>query len=192
MSELGQSRRLFLKSSALSLAGLSLVGCDPSKQIDLEIASGSSFEFFDHQDAAILQDLADLMIPSTETVGAADTGTALYLDQLMQQWASKESQRAILSAIRRFDGLASELDDTPFLELDDATRLALVSDVDAVSFGASRDTEQASDYRFLKRLIFHIHYSSEAANPDFVLIPGQYRGDLSAQEYEALIDENRY
>ncbi|MEL7031012.1 MAG: gluconate 2-dehydrogenase subunit 3 family protein [Pseudomonadota bacterium] len=192
MSELGQTRRLFLKSSALSLAGLSLAGCDPSGQIDLEIESEPSFEFFDRQHAAILQNVADLMIPSTETVGAADTGTALYLDQLMQKWASEESQRAVLSAVQHFDGLASDLDGTSYLELDDATRFALVGDVDAASFGASLDTEQASAYRLLKRLIFHIHYSSEAANPDFVLIPGQYRGDLSAREYEALVDENRY
>ena len=192
MSERGQTRRLFLKTGALTIAGLSLIGCDTSGQIDLGLAPGQSFGFFARAEAAILLDIADLMIPKTETVGAADTDTALYLDQLMQNWASEESQRAILAAVQRFDELAMAQTNTAYLDLEKAERSALITEVDANSFDSEKDTEGAVAYRLLKRLVFHIHYSSEAANPDFVLVPGQYRGDLSEREYRALVDETRF
>ncbi|MEL7541794.1 MAG: gluconate 2-dehydrogenase subunit 3 family protein [Pseudomonadota bacterium] len=192
MSAPGQTRRLFLKASALSLAGLSLVGCEPSGQIDLDLAGEPFFSFFTPADAAILLSVAEAMIPTTDTVGARETHAVLYLDQLMLTWASAASQTAIVLAVRRFDELALAQAGAPYLDLAEDARIALVSELDAASFGAERDTDPAAAYRLLKRLIFHIHYSSEAANPDFVLIPGQYRGDLSEQEYTALVEENRY
>ncbi|MEO1553091.1 MAG: gluconate 2-dehydrogenase subunit 3 family protein [Pseudomonadota bacterium] len=187
-----QSRRRFLKTSALSLAGLALVGCNPSEDLYLDLAPGQSFDFFTPQLAAILLDVAEIMIPTTDTPGAADSQAGLYLDQLMLNWASQASQLAVVSAVRAFDEMALKETDQSYLDLPAEERETLVAATDVASFDADADTDEAAAYRMFKRLIFHIHYSSEAANPDFVLIPGQYRGDLSEQEYSALVEENRY
>lgn len=186
-----QTRRLFLKTSVLALSGIALAGCDQRPHVELELEPEPSFQFFDVLDAAILVDIADLMIPQTETAGAAETKTALYLDQLLTTWASEQTRSDISAAVKVFDQRAQEQGQKSYLDMLVAARLELLKQVDQTSFSVDKEGADAANFRKLKRLVFHIHYSSEAANPDFVLIPGQYRGDIAESEYNALVEENR-
>ncbi|MEL7109580.1 MAG: gluconate 2-dehydrogenase subunit 3 family protein [Pseudomonadota bacterium] len=186
------SRRIFLSSAALSAIGISLAGCRRDETIDLEVAAEPSFTFFDATQSAILLDVADILIPRTDTPGASDSNTILYIDQLMATWAGAETKADLLSFIDQLNAQATARHQTHYLDLSDAQKFDLLSDIDRTSFGDPDDAEMAANYRRLKRLIFHVHYTSEAANSDFVLIPGQYQGDISEAEYAALVEDNRY
>ncbi|MEO1321647.1 MAG: gluconate 2-dehydrogenase subunit 3 family protein [Pseudomonadota bacterium] len=186
------SRRIFLSSVALSAIGISLSGCRRDETIDLEVAAEPSFTFFDATQSAILLDVADILIPRTDTPGASDSNTILYIDQLMATWAGAETKTSILNFIDQLNELAAARLQTSYLALSDAQKFDLLSDIDRTSFGDPDDADLATNYRRLKRLIFHVHYTSEAANSDFVLIPGQYQGDISEAEYAALVEDNRY
>lgn len=186
------SRRVFLSSAALSAIGISLSGCGRNETIDLEVVAEPAFAFFDDSQSAILLDVADILIPRTDTPGALDSNTILYIDQLMTTWAGAETKAGLLSFIDELNAQSIARYQTPYLDLSAAQKFDLLDEIDRNSFGDPTDTEFAANYRRLKRLVFHVHYTSEAANSDFVLIPGQYLGDLSEAEYAALIDENRY
>lgn len=192
MTRAAISRRIFLNIAALATAGLVLPGCGTSDEIELDLTAGSSFEFFDTDSARILLDVANILIPRTDTAGAQDTGTILYLDQLMAHWAGAATQSEIGGVAQALEQYVQQTHQSRYLDLPDAERLALLREIDRTSFSPSEALELATAYRRLKGLIFHIHYTSEAANPDFVLIPGQYLGDVSEAEYAALVEDNRY
>lgn len=192
MSGATLTRRILLSSGALAAAGLALSGCGRNGAIDLELTTDTSFAFFDRQKANILMDVADLLIPRSDTVGAADTDTVLYLDQLMRTWAGETTKTEISGFTDVLDLQAERSAQSGYLDLPQKTRVDLLREIDRASFSETDETGFAATYRRLKWLIFHIHYTSEAANPDFVLIPGQYRGNISEAEYAALVEDNRY
>ncbi len=165
------SRRIFLSAGVMAAAGFALSGCDQTGDIDLVLEDGSAFNYFNSDQATLLSDVADLMIPRTDTVGAADTQTILYLDRLMQDWAEDETQQQIESAIDGLNARANTAHKAAYLTLSKDQRQDLLKVLDDASFSDHPDTEITAVYRRLKWLIFHIHYTSEAANPDFVLIP---------------------
>lgn len=186
------SRRIFLNTTALAAAGLALSGCGRNDEIEIELADDAAFEFFDTDRVNTLLDVADLLIPRTDTVGALDTGTVLYLDRLMTTWAGASTKSEILAFFHLLDRQAAEAQQSRYLDLSKASRFDTLSEIDRSSFSESETTEIAATYRRIKWLVFHIHYTSEETNSDFVLIPGQYRGNVSKAEYSALVEDNRY
>lgn len=186
------TRRIVLNAGFLAAAGIALSGCGRDEELPLEVSEDSSFNYFSPAQAAVLSDVANIMIPQTETVGAADTGTIRYLDQLMQTWASEATRLEVGAFVESFDAHARTTRQAEYLKLSDQVRRDLLQDIDTASFSETSDTPPVESYKRVKWLIFHIHYTSEAANPDFILIPGQYRGDVSEAEYLALVEDNRY
>lgn len=186
------SRRIFLNTTALAAAGLALSGCGRNDEIEIELTDDTAFEFFDTDQVNTLLDVADLLIPRTDTVGALDTGTVLYLDRLMTTWAGESTKSEIRDFFHLLDRQTAEAQQSRYLDLSKASRFDTLSEIDRSSFSESDTTEIAATYRRIKWLVFHIHYTSEEANSDFVLIPGKYRGNVSEAEYSALVEDNRY
>lgn len=186
------SRRIFLNASALAAAGIAVSGCGRTAEIEIDLGANQAFEYFEPNEGNILLDVADIMIPQTDTAGAKDTKSVLYLDQLMATWAGDSTKLEIRHFTQALNQYAVATHGSRYLELPAALRVDILREIDRTSFSDSEGMDIAGSYRRLKRLIFHIHYTSEAANSDFVLIPGQYRGNLSEAEYAALVEENRY
>ena len=186
------TRRIVLNAGLLAAAGIALSGCERNEELPLEVSASGSFSYFSPAQAAVLSDVANIMIPRTESVGAADTGTILYLDQLMQTWASEATRLEISAFVESLDAHARATRQDKYLKLSDQVRRDLLQEIDTASFSETSDIPPVKSYKRVKWLIFHIHYTSEAANPDFILIPGQYRGDVSEAEYLALVEDNRY
>jgi hypothetical protein len=103
------------------------------------------------------------MIPRTSTPGATDTGTVLYLDQLMRGWASQATQTRILEWPTLLDAYSQQQTGLEYRRLQPDQRLQLLVEMDRVSLREGADRDFAPGYRRLKALIFHIHYSSDAA-----------------------------
>lgn len=186
------TRRLVLNAGLLAAAGIALSGCGRGDKLQLEVSDAGLFGFFSETQAKVLSDVADIMIPQTETVGAAQTGTILYLDQLMQTWAAEATKLEFQTFVESLDAHAWATRQSAYLSLPKDIRQAFLQEIDAASFSGAPDAASVKAYKRVKWLIFHIHYTSEAANSDFVLIPGQYRGDVSEAEYSELVAENRF
>ncbi len=186
------SRRIFLNTGFLAAAGIAVSGCGRTAEIEIDFAANQAFEFFEPDEGNILLDVADIMIPQTDTAGAKDTKSVLYLDQLMATWAGDSTKLEIRQFTQALNQYAVTAHGSQYSELPAALRVDTVREIDRTSFSRSENMDIAESYRRLKWLIFHIHYTSEEANLDFVLTPGQYRGNISEAEYAALVEENRY
>jgi len=151
MSDHKFTRRIFLSGAVVTVTALSLTGCtEPKTQLVMIEKTG---EFFRPEDLTLLNDIAEIMIPRTDTPGAMDAQVAAVIDAMMMTWA--------------------------------------ISEIDVTAF-SDEVTDYAEGYKRLKDLIFRVFYSSEAANADYVPIPGQYSGNLTLGEYESLTEAYSY
>ncbi|NHK26298.1 gluconate 2-dehydrogenase subunit 3 family protein [Parvularcula flava] len=140
--------------------------------------------FFRARALHILEIVSDILIPRTSTPGAADAGVSGVIDEMMVSWASADTQQQFITALTDFDMRAHETYQRYFLKLTGEEQFAVVDAIDAEAFGQDGHNQP---YRRLKSLIFHVYDTSEPANPDYRLVPGAYRGNLSWQDYQAML-----
>ncbi len=183
------TRRFLLQGSLVTIAALQLTGCHQAGSKVFEITTDG--QFFSADELTRLTDIAELMIPRTDTPGATDASVASVLDGMMQSWASKKTREQFQSALKTFETKALEVYKKPYTSLMAEQRLELLINMDEAAFSKNPD-ETSRDYKRLKELIFLIYYSSEEAGGNHVPLPGEYYGNLSAEAYEALVSERSY
>ena len=189
MSQTFFTRRFLLQGSLVTIAALQLTGCHQAGSNLLQITTDG--QFFSAHELTLLTDIAELMIPRTDTPGAADANVAAVLDGMMLSWAGADTRKQFQRALKIFEAEAQSRHQKPYSSLPLEQRLELLIDIDTKAFSKTPN-EASRDYRKLKELVFLIYYSSEEAGENFVPLPGEYYGDLSAEAYEALMSERAY
>lgn len=173
------NRRLFIGSTALVVTAPTLLtACDTRLQLEEVQADG---QFFNAEQLTILLDVAEIMIPETQTPGATTAQVVPVLDAMMLTWAGKKAKHQFPAFIQQIEALAKESFSTAYRKLKLAQREQLLTEMDKAAF-SDEGNETMKNYRHLKQVIFHLYYSSEEANPHFRLIPGDYRGCVSSEE----------
>jgi len=123
-------------------------------------AGTSALRYYSDEEFSFVAQLADELIPTTDTPGAVEAGVPVYIDALMADWASAETQeehRGVVAAVEK--------------------KLAKTSleDLDAAAFGERRD--ELGAYRQLKNLISKAYYVSEPGatlETGWVPVPGRW------------------
>lgn len=187
----GQSgtRREALQAIILAIGGAgaaaAFAGCanEPERT---QVVRGAAGRFFSAGEMAILSDVAEIMIPETETPGANAANVHGFVDGMMADWASTATKGQLKLALALFDDLGGGSGAGRFLSLPLKSRIERVSSIDATCFAAP-DTPDSKAYQRLKWLVFEGYWTSKEANPDYRLHPGVYKGDLTWNEYRALL-----
>jgi hypothetical protein len=169
-----------LKAGVGALGALSLgaVGCRGKAVPPPDVTAG---QFFTDTEMRILADVVDQMIPETSTPGALSAGVHTWLDGMMTNWASGETKASLRRVVASYDDTAFEHFSAAYVELDREGRFSIATRVDELGFTQADET-----YRSLKSLIYHGYKTSREANPDYLSVPGEYRGCLGREDYEAL------
>lgn len=152
-----------------------------------QAAPGGAGRFFTADELRLLADVAEMMIPATDTPGARAANVQGVIDGLMVDWAVPETQATIHTALADIDRAAGA---GGLSALSPADALSFLTLYDARAF-ADRALPASAPYRLLKRLIFHAYFTSEGADPDYVAVPGTYRGDIDLTEYRQLVAERQ-
>ncbi|GBL05347.1 gluconate 2-dehydrogenase subunit 3 family protein [Glaciecola sp. KUL10] len=182
------TRRVFLGTAAFFVSApilASLPKTESSVGIKKILADG---QFFNAHELTVLTDIAEIMIPKTHTPGATEAQVIPVLDALMLSWAGNDTKKRYRQLIIQVEKLAQDSYKKNYLESLQPERVSLLTVLDKRSFD-NPNTDISINYRKLKELIFHVYYTSEEANPDYVLIPGTYKGCLSKQEYQNLVNK---
>ncbi|HQS68587.1 MULTISPECIES: gluconate 2-dehydrogenase subunit 3 family protein [unclassified Novosphingobium] len=125
----------------------------------------------------LLDLVADVMIPQTDTAGALKSGTPQRLAAMYRDWASDETRDQLSGALDRLAKSALDSTQKTFAALSAAQRLAFLQGHDAAalkpvprkpgapegSFFAPIPSVVDVGYHRLKQLILALHYTSEAA-----------------------------
>ncbi len=153
-----------------SAAGAALSGC----------AQTPADHYFSPARRALLDEIADLLIPETDTPGARAAGSSAYVDQMMAQWASPETRAAFDALLDDFAAKAAQAHGKAFLELEPAKRLEFYT-----AFDAEALSDPTASYARFKELLMTAFYMSEqgaTVELRYEPVPGPFRGDIPVSE----------
>lgn len=95
-------------------------------------------QFLSTAEGAIVEDVAELILPRTDTPGARDAGVPGFIDVILKDAYPAEDQARFVSGAKDFDAEAQRAHGKPFLELPQAQRLAFLQKVHDEAANAER------------------------------------------------------
>ena len=134
---------------------------------------GDSFpRFLSTGNFSMVEQIVDLVIPETDTPGAKAARVHQFIDLMLAEWASPETQVSYVEGLRDIDLRAPG----GFSAMPQAQQMKLLETLDAEAYA-----DGASDtfFRDLKTFILFGYYSSEvgaSVELQFDRLPGAYHG----------------
>ena len=130
--------------SAPAVLGV-LNGCSPKP--------GASWHplFLSKEEGAIVEEVAELILPRTDTPGARDVGVPAFIDVILKDAYPAEDQARFVSGLKDFDAEAQRAHGKPFLELQPAQRLAFLQQVHDAAAAAEKDSRRTTMSRRSER-----------------------------------------
>jgi hypothetical protein len=115
--------------------------------------------FFDADQFALLERAVDIILPETDTPGAAAAGVHRLIDLMLAEWASPERQARYVDGLRSLDTRMQAIGPADFVSAAPGEQLALLQALDReAEANAYSDTFFAE----FKKLVLFGYYSSEA------------------------------
>lgn len=174
-------RTVLLTGAALSATTVTAVlqGC----QAEASTAAGWMPQFFDTNQAATLSEVAETILPATDTPGAKDVGVPEFIDRLAAICLEEEEQAALSESLEQIEAQAQAAYSKNFVALPPEERLDLLNTIDAEARNAVErytEMEDAELFGFLrlKQLVLLGYFTSEKVGTEvtaFLPIPGQYK-----------------
>jgi gluconate 2-dehydrogenase gamma chain len=167
--------------SAPAIMGV-LNGCAAKPTIDWKPV------FLSEDQGILVSEVAEIIIPKTDTPGAKDTGVPGFIDLMLKDVYSKEDQDHFLASLKAFDDEAKKEHGDPFIELDPEAQTAFVKKVHDAAVEAEKATKPAPKRPFIlmtKELTMLGFFTSEAGATQvlqYVAVPGSYKGCVPLAE----------
>jgi glucoside 3-dehydrogenase (cytochrome c) hitch-hiker subunit len=124
--------------SAPAVLGV-LNGCSPKP------GAGWQPAFLSKEEGAIVADIADLIVPRTDTPGAREVGVPAFIDVILKDAYPSDDQARFVSGLKDFDSEAQRVHGKPFLELSQAQRLAFLQQMHDTAADAERAQAEERD-----------------------------------------------
>jgi hypothetical protein len=143
-------------------------------------ASADSGPVFSPDQFALLEQVADTMIPASDTPGALDAGVPEFLREMLANWGSRESHAQVLAVLDGIEKQAWSRFGAAFLALPGERRLEVMRNVDADALA-----RQDPGYGKFKWLLLVGYYQSEVGATQelrYELVPGAWRACLPLAE----------
>src|SRR5687767_7435783 len=118
-----------LLQRALFLAGAAFV---PTFSFEA-LAQDKASRLLDNTRFQLLTAVADTMIPTTDTPGAAETGVPAAFDALLRNWATPQRRADLIAALDAIEQLAKDKEKQSFASLAPTSRHALLAAHDAAA-----------------------------------------------------------
>jgi hypothetical protein len=173
-------------SAGLALPTLGALAPDDvwaaARSIHNAIRSGAQDQGFlvltEHQNATVTQ-LAELIIPETDTAGATAAQVNRFVDVMLADWFDGEDREEFLAGLAALDARSRDRFTAPFLDLEEAQQTELLRELDR-EVTALREVGLPTDDNFFSRmkwLTMYGYYTSEVGATEELkqrIIPGTY------------------
>jgi gluconate 2-dehydrogenase gamma chain len=180
-------RTALLMGSALSAPAIIgvLNGCTAKPSIDWKP------EYLNQEQGILISQLAEIIIPKTDTPGAKDIGVPGFIDKILKDVFSAKEQNYFMAGLKTFEERAEKELGDPFIELDAEGQIAFVKKVhneDVEKYSTSRYARPPVPKPFLlmvKELTLLGFFTSEAGATQVLQydpVPGAYEGCIPLSE----------
>lgn len=161
--------------SAPAIMGI-LKGCSPKPSIEWKPV------FLTGDQGVIVSEVAEIIIPKTNTPGAKDVGVPAFIDQVLKEVYAKEDQDRFTQGLQEFDEGAKKAYGDAFLDLKADQQKEYVKKVHDEAVKAERSTQPAPKRPFIltmKELTMLGFFTSEVGATQVLqydAVPGAYKG----------------
>ncbi len=173
------TRRAAIRNAVLLLGGA--VTATQLGSIEAAFAAtgtDSKPRFLDPDQLEMTERIADLIIPETDTPGAVSAGVPGFIDVMLAEWASPETQQQFVTGFASIDELAEEHGLPGFARGSAEQQAEVLQALDREAFA---DGAPDTFFRRLKRLVLFAYFSSEPGATQalrFDPFPGDYHACL--------------
>jgi hypothetical protein len=125
--------------------------------------------------------LAELILPETDTPGAAAVGVPAFIYQMMAEWQSDAERQAVLDGLDDLDQRSRQAGGAPFSGLAPDAQVALLRTIDGTK-GQPGSAEDA--WATIKELAVYGYFTSEIVQTQVLrvqIIPGRFDGCIPIQ-----------
>ena len=147
--------------------------------------------FFNATQAAIVSEVAEIIIPRTDTPGAKDLGVPAFIDSMLKVAYSKTDQERYVRGLEQFAQRAAQRHGKAFVDLNADQQQQLVREVhdSAIQAGRNNELDDRRENRpfilMTKELTMLGFFTSEVGATrilQYTPVPGAYRGCLPLSE----------
>ncbi len=181
------SRRRFLKGITTMFGGAAIGSMLGGNAISVAMAympSNSSIltngKIFKKAQLLLLKNICSIVIPKTETLGAAEVDTHGFIDNQLFYCHTKSEQDKALEILNLIDQTAEKSFSTSFVRLSADQQFQLLTEIDR---GELRfDQTQREAFKTLKQLICFGYYTSEVGATQelrYDPVPGGFKGSIA-------------
>ncbi len=175
-----QKTGLFAGATLMMPTMLSILqSCKEEKRLDWQP------EFFTEDEAKTVTLLVDMVLPRTDTPGALDVKSDIFMDKVIARTYDAKGQENMRSEIAAFNANCKEKYGAAFIDLKESDRIAVLKDAEANSgkfnpgvWGtAVGEQEPIGFYRGLKSMAIWAYFTSEEMGKNVLSydpIPGNY------------------
>lgn len=116
-----------------ALAGV-LNGCKSAPELNYKPV------FFTEDQARLIGEVAEIIIPKTTTPGAKDVGVPSFIDNMLKEVYSQKDQESFIQGLISFDEEAKKMKGNSFIDCDTEEQIAFVQEQHAKSFEGGVDS----------------------------------------------------
>ncbi|MBS1558641.1 MAG: gluconate 2-dehydrogenase subunit 3 family protein [Bacteroidetes bacterium] len=158
-----------------------LHSCKPAPDL------GYKPSFFNENQATLVSELAEIIIPKTDTPGAKEAGVPGFIDQFLKDCYQEEDQKHFLEGLKEFDDNAIKAFGDKFVDGDADERLKYVQQVhdDAVKAVKDDPSKPRPFILKMKELTMLGYFHSEPGATkvlQYEAVPGSYKGCIPLSE----------
>ena len=185
---MSMDRKEAIKRTALIMGGIVfapsalgvLKGCTARPGVDWNP------QFFDTDQARLITDLSDIIIPDTDTPGAAAAGVPAFIEEMVSTAYDEDAQNQFLSGLDAFNSLAREAHGNDYADLDPAVQYQFADDQNRAAVGGEHMEEEGTAFFLqMKELTLMGYFTSEVGAKEtlrYEKVPGRYEGCIPFEE----------
>jgi gluconate 2-dehydrogenase gamma chain len=162
-----------------------LQGC--SAQDTAPGAAAPTLKFLKPEQFAVITEIADIMIPKTDTAGAKEVGVPAFIDVALDAIYDQESKDRFNAGYAEFES-AARADGKPFLERDSAERSALVKSALETALNAARTPKPF--ILMTRELVLLGYFTSQPGitqNMTYEAVPTVYHGCVPVSQMKMAV-----
>ena len=147
-------------------------------------------QFFSQDQATVIGELAETILPKTKTPGAKDLKLDQFIDRMIKQVLSQEDQQLFLKGMDAFETVAKEMNGKDFIDSSPEQRGKLLGKLEQETakvppsvwgINMKKDAGPLPFYRQVKALTLLGYFTSKEIGKGVLVydpIPGQYIADM--------------
>lgn len=166
-------RRELLKAMALALGGSVALPSSVFAKM-AETLDGSELSFFDETQRKLVAELAETIIPRTDTPGAIDAGVPAWIELLVQDCLPAADQEIIATGLAALEAACQAEFSKSFAALTTPERIALLTRMEKSAKAAGDSKAFIRQFKELTKFTFANSEKGATQAFEFVFVPGRW------------------